>query len=188
MNNAQNGDGYHQNQLSSWDRVICNIIQNFHNNGNHEVTIHKVKMVLLKKSEYALKIADSLDGKEDGNINKIAIISTIKTLTDARLLPADLASAMLETLRRGFFPHSLNVKNSYQILHANIARRLQAIDLNKDGIISPHELGFWLHMRPLLEREAKKKQVAAEHANSATMQIIKKANYYRADPGIRKTR
>lgn len=186
MSHAQNNTTSYSNKLSSWDRVLCNIIQSFHNNGNHEVTVHKIKVALLKKSEYALNLADWLDGKEDGKINKIALISAISTLIKAKMLPADLASAMLYTLKQGYFPHSLNVKNSYEILHASIARRLQSIDLNKDGIITPHELGFWLHMRPLLEREAQKNKAAEDMKNAATMQAVKKANYYRADPSIKK--
>jgi Ca2+-binding EF-hand superfamily protein len=186
MSHAQNENYSYSNKLSSWDRVLCNTIQSFHNNGNHEATVHKIKVALLKKSEYALNIADGLDGKEDGKINKIALISAISTLTKAKMLPADLASAMLETLKQGYFPHSLNVKKSYEILHANIARRLQSIDLNKDGIITPHELGYWLHMRPLLEQEAQKKKEIEDLKNAATMQVMKKGNYYRADPGIKK--
>ena len=180
MNLAQNPDYPHKGRLSNWDKVICNIIQKFHDDGNHQATVHNIKVALLKKSQYALAVADELDGREDGKINKIALISSINTLMKAKLLPADLACAMLETLKQGYFPHSLNVKNSYEILHANIARRLQSIDINKDGIISPHELGFWLYMRPVLEHEDQKKN------KLATMQTFKTANYYRADPGIKK--
>ena len=151
-------DPFHARTLSKWDRVLVQSIQAIHEGGVSSAVLRDVEKAVLDRAVYALKIADALDGKLDGKINKIALISSIKTLAMAGQLSSDLAEAMLEVLRGSKFPHAIDVGGSQKILHSNMIRRLREIDINGDGAITPQELGFWLYVKPTIEHAAAAKK------------------------------
>ncbi|MFN7185375.1 MAG: hypothetical protein ACK5VE_03265 [Alphaproteobacteria bacterium] len=153
-----NPDPFHARTLSKWDRVLVQAIQAIHAGGVNNAALRDVERAVLERAVYALKIADGLDGKLDGKINKIALISSIKTLALAGQLSSDLAQAMLEVLRDSKFPHAIAVGSSEKILHGNMIRRLREIDINGDGSITPQELGFWLFVKPTIEQAAAQKK------------------------------
>ncbi|MFO0109117.1 MAG: hypothetical protein ACK52W_01095 [Alphaproteobacteria bacterium] len=153
-----NPDPFHARTLSKWDRVLVQAIQAIHSGGAGQALLKDVERAVFERAANALKIADALDGNIDGKVNKIALISSIKTLTIAGQLSPDLADTMLEVLRDGKFPHIIKVGSSEKILHGNMIRRLREIDINGDGSITPQELGFWLYVKPIIETAAARKQ------------------------------
>jgi hypothetical protein len=153
-----NPEPFHARTLSKWDRVLVQAIQAIHFGGAGRALLKDVEQSVLERAANALKIADALDGKIDGKVNKIALISSIKTLTMAGQLSPDMAESMLEVLRDGKFPHTIKVGSSEKILHGNMIRRLREIDINGDGSITPQELGFWLYVKPIIATAAARKQ------------------------------